>query len=55
MSIIFSGATVYGIDHIKLIIHRNLALFVINLTMILGGGAVLGLTTGSFLKKILRP
>lgn len=51
---ILAAATVLSIDYIKLIIHHNLALFVINLTMILGGGAVLGFITGSFLEKVLK-
>lgn len=50
---ILAASAVLCIDYIKLIIHHNLALFIINLIMILGGGVVLGLITGLSIKKIL--
>jgi hypothetical protein len=47
--------TVISIDYIKLVVHHNLALFFINLTMIFSGGIVLGLVTGKEMKRILIP
>lgn len=51
---IFAGVTVLSIDYFKLIVHNNWASLIINLTMILGGGAVLGFITGKFLIAILK-
>ncbi|MFZ4620655.1 MAG: hypothetical protein ACOYNS_08855 [Bacteroidota bacterium] len=51
---ILASWTVISIDYVKLFIHHNLALFFINLTLIVSGGAVLGAVTGSTLISILR-
>jgi hypothetical protein len=51
---ILASWTVISIDYVKLIIHHNMTLFFINLTLIISGGAVLGAVTGPALMKILR-
>lgn len=51
---ILGSWTVISIDYVKLFIHHNLALFFINLTLIVSGGAVLGAVTGPTLITILR-
>lgn len=51
---VLAAATVLSIDYIKLILHHNWALFIINLMMILGGGVVLGVITGKVLQAILK-
>ena len=51
---ILAAATVLSIDYIKMIIHNNWVGFFINLTLILGGGVVLGFVTGKFLITILK-
>lgn len=51
---VLAAATVLSIDYIKLILHSNWALFIINLIMILGGGVVLGVVTGKTLLEIVR-
>ena len=51
---VLASWTVISIDYVKLFIHHNLALFFINLTLIISGGAVLGAVTGPALIKILR-
>jgi hypothetical protein len=50
-----AAMTVLSIDYIKLIMHNNWVLFGINLTLILGGGVVLGYVSGKFLVRILNP
>lgn len=50
---VLASWTVISIDYVKLFIHHNLALFFINLTLIISGGAVLGAVTGPALIKIL--
>ncbi len=54
VSWIAAGAAVLSMDTIKLFIHHNLALFIINLSLILGSGIVLGSVSGLFLQKIIE-
>lgn len=51
---VLAAATVLAVDYTKFITSYNWALFVINLTLILSGGIVLGAVTGSPLIKILN-
>jgi hypothetical protein len=51
---ILAAATVLSIDYLKNIIHNNWVGFFVNITMILGGGVVLGLVTGKVLISILK-
>lgn len=46
-------ALVWGVDYTKHISSHNLTLFFLNIALILGGGIVLGLITGGFLRRIL--
>jgi hypothetical protein len=50
---VLSAITVLGIEVTRHITQNNLALFVINLILIISGGAVLGLITAPFLRKII--
>lgn len=50
---VLATATVLAVDYTKYITSENWALFIINLTLILSGGVVLGAITGTPLKKIL--
>lgn len=51
---VLATVTVLAVDYTKYITSYNWALFVINLTLILSGGIVLGAVTGSPLIKILN-
>jgi hypothetical protein len=51
---VLATATVLAVDYTKYITDYNWALFVINLTLILSGGVVLGAITGLPLLKILK-
>lgn len=51
---ILAATTILSIDYVKLIIHHNWTLFVINLVLIFSGGAVLGAVTGLPLMKMLK-
>lgn len=51
---VLATATVLAVDYTKYITGNTWVLFIINLTLILSGGVVLGAITGSPLKKILN-
>lgn len=46
-------ALVWGMDYTKYISGHNMVLFFLNICLILGGGLVLGLITGVFLRRVL--
>jgi hypothetical protein len=50
---ILAAATILAVDHTKMITNNNWALFVINLSLIVSGGAVLGAVTGPALVSIV--
>lgn len=50
---ILAAATILAVDHTKMITSNNWALFVINLSLIISGGAVLGAVTGHSLLSIV--
>lgn len=50
---VLSAITVLGIEFTRQITQNNLTLFIINLILIISGGAVLGLITAPFLRKII--
>jgi hypothetical protein len=49
-----AGITVFAVDYTMRIIDHVMVGFFVNLSLILGGGAVLGLVTSPFLRVILR-
>jgi hypothetical protein len=49
-----AGITVFAVDYTNHIADHVMVQFFLNLFLILGGGVVLGLVTGPFLKAILR-
>ncbi len=51
---ILAGVTVFAIDYTRHITDHVMVGFFLNLSLILGGGIVLGLITSPFLKMILR-
>jgi hypothetical protein len=50
---LLSAITVLAIEFTRHITQNNLVLFVVNLMLIMGGGAVLGLITAPFIRKII--